>query len=198
MSVVPGFMHVLCHAWKMYMDFQKASNVRPSWQPGFSCKDLQHFRRLLPYFLHQPWLWHEERDLCMCSSHAYRSWNILNFYAIWYAHVAWQITKFLLNSFYCKIETRCCLAFFYSRGKTDRRAAQWIFNRCCHHSQMALCILNLPSKEEFSDYQLNTPGQICVCSRHFQSGKPSALFDHLNCDWMPTLQLGYDNTGKKV
>ena len=30
-----------------------------------------------------------------------------------------------------------------------------------------------------------------VCSRHFLSGKPAALYDEFNPDWLPTLHLGH-------
>lgn len=30
-----------------------------------------------------------------------------------------------------------------------------------------------------------------ICSRHFVSGKPADHFDHLNPDWLPTLNLGH-------
>ena len=30
-----------------------------------------------------------------------------------------------------------------------------------------------------------------ICSRHFVSGQPADLFDELNPDWLPTLNLGH-------
>ena len=33
-------------------------------------------------------------------------------------------------------------------------------------------------------------GNARICSEHFVSGKPAALFDQCNPDWVPTLKLG--------
>ena len=32
-----------------------------------------------------------------------------------------------------------------------------------------------------------------ICSRHFISGKPAALYDDTNLDWLPNLHLGHSN-----
>ena len=40
-----------------------------------------------------------------------------------------------------------------------------------------------------------TPGPGAkVCSAHFTSGAPAALFDQDNPDWAPNVNLGYDKT----
>jgi len=44
------------------------------------------------------------------------------------------------------------------------------------------------SREDITDRGI---ANIRVCSRHFISGKPAALFDELNPDWLPTQNLGH-------
>ena len=44
------------------------------------------------------------------------------------------------------------------------------------------------SRDDLTDSKIEN-GRIC--SRHFISGKPADLYDHLNPDWLPTLNLGH-------
>nr|XP_015836571.1 PREDICTED: uncharacterized protein LOC103313445 [Tribolium castaneum] len=37
-----------------------------------------------------------------------------------------------------------------------------------------------------------------ICSRHFHSGKPAALKDTTHPDWVPSKNMGYNVTGKKI
>ena len=42
------------------------------------------------------------------------------------------------------------------------------------------------------DIDVNGLHKYRICSRHFISGEPAALYDQSNPDWLPTLNLGYD------
>jgi len=41
---------------------------------------------------------------------------------------------------------------------------------------------------------MNDLGKYRVCSNHFVSGEPSNLTDCTDCDWIPTIRLGYNKT----
>lgn len=44
-----------------------------------------------------------------------------------------------------------------------------------------------------------TPDRYChirVCSKHFLSGSPANLFDNVNPDWVPSVNLGYGSEGE--
>ena len=43
------------------------------------------------------------------------------------------------------------------------------------------------------DLDLNNLEQYRVCGKHFISGAPSALFDYVNPNWLPTVDLGHED-----
>ena len=50
------------------------------------------------------------------------------------------------------------------------------------------------SRQYLSENSLN---HARICSRHFISGKPASLYDHLHPDWLPTQNLGHNKCSKE-